>query len=292
MANPWKETATRYSDHNVSKLSASLAYYAVFSIAPIIVIAITVLGLVYGQQAASGQLEQTLSQWTSQRAAGFVQSIVENTNLTEGGAISIFVGAILLIVAATTAVADMQGSLNIIWGVQKSKDAGITDTLLVRLRAFFIILIGAVILLAAMLLTTLLPQFISQIEQSLGIPGIVMQIISYAVSLGLVFLLLMLLYNYLPDVDLTWKAVIPGALLAAVLFLIGQWAISFYLSQSDVAQRFGPAGAAIAFLIWVYYSAQIFYIGAEFTRAWYLYKGNRIRPIHKTELARRRVPAG
>lgn len=285
MANTLKETFAGYGEHKVSKMSASLAYYAIFSMGPIVLILITILGLVFGQQAG-GQLEGQIAQWTSPRIASFVQMIVQNTNVSQDSIISFIVAGLLLIVGATSVVADMQDSLNTIWGVRKNKDAGLIDTLMVRVRAFIMIVVTAAVLLAALLLTTLLPSFMTQLEETLGLPGFALQLISYGASMVLFWILFMILFKYLPDVEAGFRDVWFGALITAILFVVGQWLISMYLGRSEVSQQFGPAGAAIAFLLWIYYSAQVFYLGAEFTRSWYQRSGRRVKPIHHTELVR------
>lgn len=290
MANLLKETASRYSEHKVSKLSASLSYYAIFSMGPIILIIVTLLGLIYGQQAAAGQLQTQMAQFTSERIGAFVQMIVQNTNISQGSIIQFVVAGVLLLFGATTVVADMQDSLNTIWGVRKSRDAGIGDTLMIRVRALFIIVIAAALILAAVLMTAIVPKFLGRLEEILSLPAVVIQLMSYAISLALVWVLFMFMLKYLPDVELGIGDVWFGALITAVLFVVGQWLITFYLGRSGAADQFGPAGAAIAFLIWVYYSAQVFYIGAEFTRAWYQRKGRDIRPIHHTERMRQPQP--
>lgn len=290
MPNPLKETATRYGEHKLAKLSASLSYYAIFSMGPIILIMVILLGLIYGQEAAAGRLQTQVAQFTSERIGAFVQMIVQNTNLSQGSIIQFVIAGLLLLFGATTVVADMQDSLNTIWGVRKSRDAGIGDTLMIRVRSLLIIAVAAALILAAVLMTAIVPKFLGQLEEILSLPAIVIQAISYAISLALVWVLFMFVFKYLPDVELGFGDVSGGALVTAILFVVGQWLITYYLGQSGAADQFGPAGAAVAFLIWVYYSSQVFYIGAEFTRAWYQRRGRDIRPIHHTERLRQPQP--
>jgi membrane protein len=239
-----------FSDDKVPKLSASLAYYTVFSLAPMFIIIIFVAGLILGQEAAQGQIEAQLTGFIGADGASQVQDMIKNASINDKGGIPLIIGIVVLLIGATTVFGEIQDSINDIWGLKANPKAGVVKLLLSRLLSF-----GMIATLGFLLLV------------SLAATAVVESIVLFAI-----------IFKVLPDAKITWKAVWPGAIATAILFMIGKFLISFYISKSEIGSTYGAAGSLAILLVWIYYSAMILYFGAEFTREWALQHHSEIRP--------------
>lgn len=267
------ETIAEWNRHNVSRLAAALAYYTVFSLAPLVVISIAIAGAVFGENAARGEIVRQIEGLIGRAGAETVQTIIQNTS--EGGAnrLATIVGLVTLIIGATAVFGQLQDAMNIIWAVpQQPADPnrkwwwGVAVIIRKRFISFLMLLGTGFLLLVSLVISAVL----SLVGNFVGglVPGFgfVAQSLNFIVSLGIVMLLLAMIYKIVPDAPVAWGDVSLGAGLTALLFTLGKLVIGLYLGNSGVASPYGAAGSIIVILIWVYYSAQILFLGAEFTQ--------------------------
>lgn len=276
-----KETVTRWTEDKASALAAALAYYALFSLAPLVLIAVAVAGLVFGQQAAEGQLYTQLAGLIGDASAKAVQSIVANLHQQQGGGVlATVVGVATLLFGATGVFAQLQDSMNTIWKAKPPTTNGIVEFLRVRLLSFSMVLGIGFLLLVSLVLSAML----AAVGEYLGtfLPGgaAVGQALNATVSLVVVTALFAMIYKLLPDTPVAWRDVWVGALLTSFLFTLGKFAIGVYLGKASVASSYGAAGSVVILLLWVYYSSLILYLGAEFTHVYSMRHGSRRGATH------------
>ena len=275
-----KETVTRWTEDKASALAAALAYYALFSLAPLVLIAVAVAGLVFGHQAAEGQLYTQLAGLIGDAGGKAVQSIVANMHQQGGGVVATIVGIATLLFGASGVFVQLQDSMNIIWKAKPPTTNGIVEFLRVRLVSFSMVLGIGFLLLVSLVLSA----FLAAVSDYLGmfIPGgaAVGQALNATVSLVVVTALFAMIYKLLPDTPVAWKDVWVGALLTSFLFTVGKFAIGFYLGKASVASSYGAAGSVVILLLWVYYSSLILYLGAEFTHVYSMRHGSRKAATH------------
>lgn len=262
-----KETVQQWTSDNVPTHGAALAYYTVFAIAPLLLIAISIAATIFGNEAASGELFRILRDWTGDSSAAFLQDMVRNGNSHPGaGLFSSIVGGVALIFGASSVFVQLQTSLNQIWHVESRQRQGVWATVRNRLVSFGFVLASGFVLLFSLVVTIGISFAGDFFTTMRGSYEAVAQIINSVVSVGIVTVLFALIYRYLPEAQIAWRDVWVGALLTAVLFTIGKFLVGFYLGRSGVGSVFGAAGSLIVFLVWVFYSAQIIFFGAEFTK--------------------------
>jgi len=262
-----KFTANGYIEDNCLSRGAAIAYYTVFSLAPVLIIVIAIAGFVFGADAARGALLDEISSLMGRQGGEAIQTMIASASNRNQSGWAGAIGLITLFVTASGVFSELQASLNAIW---RAKPRAGTVSRLLRAR---LVSLGLVMTLGFLLLVSLV---VSTALSALGpwldgmFPGaqVLIRIISFLVSLSLVALLFGLIYKVLPDTSLAWRDVIAGAMATAILFNVGKFLIGLYLGSSSVASSFGAAGAFVLLLLWIYYSSQIFLIGAEFTRAW------------------------
>jgi membrane protein len=273
-----KKTIQEWSEDGAPRLAAALSYYAIFSLVPLLVIAIGIAGLFFQQDQVQAQVGQQISAVVGAEAAETVMGWLDATATREGGIIATVLGFVALLFGATGFFGQLQTSLNIMWEVEPKPDRGIKGMVRDRLLSFILILFIGLLLLVLMVLNTVLSTLGSFIEDLLPGGQIIWMLINYAINLALVVLLFAAIFKVLPDVQIRWRDVWMGALVTALLFVIGQILISLYLANAGVGSAYGAAGSAIIFLIWIYYSAQILFFGAEFTQVYAHRHGEQILP--------------
>jgi membrane protein len=272
------DTYTEWSQDNVSRLAAALAYYTIFSIAPLLVLLISIVGLVaghiWGPNAAHDEVIRQVHSLVGPDAAKFIGTLVENA-ATHGSGIAMVVSIALLLYGATNVFASLQNSLDTIWEVKPRPGLGIMGVLRSRLLSFAMILGIAFILMVSLVISTAL----SALTKHFGgeFPSFFWRTLEQVVSLGLFTLIFAAIYKILPDVKIGWRSVWVGAALTAVLFTVGKYLIGLYLGRSTTASVYGGAGSLVVLLLWVYYSSQILFIGAEFTQVYARRHGHGIR---------------
>jgi membrane protein len=253
-------------DDDAMRLGASLAYYTLFAIAPILVVATAVAGMVFGTEAVRGEIVGQLDHLLGREGAGVVQSLLEGASQRRAGIVATVVGTGTFVVAATGAFLELQGALNTIWRVKPNPGANVKAFVIDRLRSFGLVVAIGFLLLVSLAMTAALAALSGWLARRSSSIPLVWATINVVVSLAVTTALFALLYRFLPDVQLRWRDVTTGAFVTAVLFTVGQQLIGLYLGQTGVASTYGAAGSMMILLLWVYYSCQIVLLGAEFTR--------------------------
>ena len=274
-----KETVKEWSEDNAARLAAALAYYTIFSVPPLLIIVLAIAGQVFDQEVAQQQL---LNQVVSLVGSGgeavgtALETILDNVSRPEGSLIAIIIGIITLFFGASGVFGELHGALNTIWEVTPRGGRGILGTIKDRFFSFTMVLgIGFLLLVSLILSTTL--SVVGDFFTGLW-PGtvILMQIFNQIVSFGVITVLFALIYKVIPDVEIGWRDVGIGAAATALLFTLGKYLIGLYLGNTAVASTYGAAGSLIVILVWVFYSAQILFLGAEFTQVYANRYGSRI----------------
>lgn len=259
--------------------SAAVSFYTLFSLAPVTIITLAITGFFLGAESATKQFSDQISQLLGKNAADLIQETVASSQPQNQGWFATVVSIGVLVVGATTVFAQLQDSLNQIWGVKaKPSRSGLLVLVLQRLISFAMVLTVGFLLLVSLLLTTLLSAFVKYIEGTIKVPPFVLQGADLIVSLGVITVLFALVFKIMPDVQNRWRDVWRGAFATAILFTIGRFGIALYLSHSNVASIYGGAGSLVALLIWVYYSCAILFFGAEYTRAINEQNGGKVTP--------------
>jgi len=272
LATLGKETLTRWTENRAGTLAAALAYYALFSLAPLVLIAAAVGGLVFGRQAAEGQLHAHLAGMMGDAGARAVQRLVANLEQQRsGGIVATLVGLATLLFAASRAFAQLQGAMNIIWEAKPPTTRGIVEFLRVRFLSFSMVLGIGLLLLVALILAALGGYLGALLPGAAAVGQGLNTLVSLVVATGL----FAMIYKILPDTEVAWRDVWLGALVTSLLFTIGKLAIGFYLGKVSVASSYGAAGSVVILLLWVHYSAMLLYLGAEFTHVYSIRHGSR-----------------
>jgi membrane protein len=262
-----RETVTGFLEDEALTRGAAIAFYTVTSFAPLLLIVIAIAGLVFGEEAAQKALIGELSGLMGSGSADMLQSIIADARDTSSGIFSAIAGVVTLALAATGIFGEMQAALNRIWQVEKPSQ-GIGA--MIRARAASAGLVGVLgfLLIVSLAVSTAISALSGWIDASLGFGKIILWIANAVISLLLIAVMFAAIYKVLPDRRLEWKDVIVGAISSALLFTIGKSLIGWYLGGSSTASSYGAAGGLILLLLWVYYSVQIFLLGAEFTKAY------------------------
>lgn len=253
---------------------ASIAYFTMFSLAPALLVVIAVAGLVFGHEAAQGAIVSQLSGLMGRETAEAMQAMIRSASDRMTGTLATVIGIVTILLATTGVFGEVQSALNAVW---KAKPRSSTMTRLVRARlaslglviAFgFVLTVSLAVSAALSALSTFLHGVFPAMEMLLGV-------LDFALSIVLITAMFAAMYKVLPDTPIAWRDVAIGSLVATGLFEAGKYAIALYIGRSNIASSFGAAGALIVLLLWIFYSAQIFLLGAEFTRAWARVWGSR-----------------
>ncbi|MGH8188802.1 MAG: YihY/virulence factor BrkB family protein [Steroidobacteraceae bacterium] len=259
-----KCSVKHWSADQAPTIGASLAFYCAFSLAPLLVIILTVAGWIVGAEAAFGQLSQQLTSLFGKATADILINAMRNAQSADG-IVATIISVFTLFLGATTVFAALEAALEQIWGAKALAPSGVRGWLRTRLLSFGLILAVGFLLLVSLTITTVLTSLRSAIARRYEELVIVTGVLDFAISIGLITGLIALIYRYMPAKRLDWRPILWGALVTALLFNFGRWAIGLYLGRSTQPSAFGAAAAFAAMLLWLYYSAQIFLLGAEFT---------------------------
>jgi len=263
-----KETFTEWQEDKAPTLAAALAYYTVFSLAPLLIIVIAIVGLVFGADAAQGQIVGQLQSLIGKDGAQTVQDLIVKSSHPNSGIVATVIGVATLLWGASNVFTNLKEALNTIWNVKPTPGRGVWGFLQDRVLSFAMILSIGFLLLVSLVISALLAAVSYWLNGLLHVPVGIWQIVDFGISFGVVTLLFALIYKLLPDVNLAWNDVWIGAAITSVLFTIGKSLIGIYLGSSGIASTYGAAGSFVIVLLWINYSAQILFLGAEFTQVW------------------------
>ncbi|MEO0457996.1 MAG: YihY/virulence factor BrkB family protein [Cyanobacteria bacterium P01_A01_bin.114] len=275
-----KETFQEWSEDKASRLAAALAYYTMFSLAPLLVIVVAIAGFFFDKAAVKDQLTQQIQSLVGSEGAAFAQTALENAN-TPGentSLIASIISVVLLLVGATGVFGQLQESLNVVWNVEAKPGNAASGFVRKRLLSFAMLLTIGFLLMVSLVLSAGLAALSTYLSGLL--PGVdaLWQLLNIVLSLAIVTAMFALLYKYVPDVTINWDDVWMGSFITALLFTVGKFLLGLYLGNSGFSSTYGAAGSVIIILAWVYYSAQILFFGAEFTQVYARRYGSRIRP--------------
>lgn len=271
-----KESVAQWSDDYAPSMGAALAYYTIFSIAPLLVIAIAVAGFVFGADAARGEIFAQLRGMIGDDGASAIQGLVKSASETGKGTFAAIAGVVTLLLGATTVFGELQSDLDRIWDAPPSKEAGLKGLLRGRMLSFGMILGIGFLLLVSLVLSAALSALGHFWDNWFAGWEIVLQAVNFVVSFAIVTGLFAMIYKLLPRVRIEWRDVWVGSMVTSLLFAVGKLLIGLYLGKSGIASGFGAAGSLVVVLLWVYYSSQIFLLGAEFTKTYALRHGSHI----------------
>ncbi|HAT33688.1 MAG TPA: hypothetical protein DCW29_23455 [Janthinobacterium sp.] len=264
-------------NHRASSKGAALAFYTLFSLAPILILVIAIAGFFYGPDAARGELLAQLRALVGQQGADAIQLVLAGASNRDEGRLATLLATGLLLFGATSVFAELKASLDDIWQVPPLQQSGLWDALRTRLLSFGLVLVLAFLLMVSLVVSAALAVLERYWNGTWKDAAYLFAVLADLISFTVIAALFAVIYKMLPRVRLSWRDVLIGALGTAALFSLGKYVIGVYIGNSGVTSSFGAAGSLIALLLWVYYSAQIFFLGAEFARQFALQMGS-LRP--------------
>jgi membrane protein len=278
-----KETVQEWQDDKASRLAAALAYYTVFSLAPLVIIAIAIAGAVFGEEAARGEIERQIQGLVGSAGAEVIETAIQNANKPESnGGLASLISVVVLLFGASGVFGELQDSLNTVWEVQPKPGRGIMGFIKKRILSFSVVLGIGFLLMVSLIASAILSGLSAYMSHLLPGADWLWGILNFVISFGVITLLFALMFKFLPDVKITWNDVGIGAIITALLFTIGKTVLGRYLGES-FGSTYGAAASLIVVLAWVYYSAQILFFGAEFTQVYARRYGSQIVPAKDAE---------
>lgn len=282
LKNIWtllQQASKGFSNDKVLKMSGSLAYSTIFSIAPLIMLIIFLADIFYGRNAIEGTIYGQIRSFVGNEAAAQIQGMIRSTSLSGKSHMAAIIGVITLLLGATSVFGEIQDSINIIWGLKPKPKKGWVKLLLNRLLSFSVIGSFGFILLVSLVVNTIIEALMNRLQTLFPqVTVVLVYIVNQVVILGVTTLLFGVIFKVLPDARIKWRDVLAGAFATAVLFMLGKFVITFYINHSSVTNAYGAAGSLVIILLWVYYSSAILFFGAEFTKAYAAKHGSRIYP--------------
>jgi membrane protein len=263
-----KETYREWSEDNCLRLGAALAYYTIFSMAPLLVIVIAIAALAFGKQAAEGEILGQLEGLLGAEGAETVGGMVERASQPAAGILATLGGVVMMGIAASGLFGELQGALNEIWEVPPRPSRGIVVLLKERLASFSMILVIGFLLLVSLVLSAVLAGLHGFVTGLFPGAALVMELLNFVVSFGVITLLFAMIFKILPDAQIRWGDVWVGAAFTSFLFVVGKLAIGLYLGNTGAGSVYGAASSLVIVLLWVYYSSQLLFFGAEFTQVY------------------------
>jgi membrane protein len=276
------QSVEAWFDHSASSMGAAVAFYTIFSIAPLLLMLIAIVGFAVGAEAAQSAILFELEELIGTNGTQAVRAVLKGAGSSDGSIISLSLGALTIFVGATSVFAELQRSIDLIWGVQADKQKGLWRFFKIRLLSFaliigvgFLLIVSLVVSAGISALTTLWGSLFQRWE-------LLLQLLNALVSFGVITILFALIYKVLPSVKIAWSDVWLGATFTSFLFAVGKFAIGLYIGKSALSSSYGAAGAFVVLIVWVYYSAQIFFMGTEFTHLYAIRYGSRRPAVQAT----------
>jgi membrane protein len=273
-----RETLREFQDDQAARQAAALAYFTVLSLAPLLILIISVAGIVFGQENVQRQIIAQAAEALGEGSAELIEDALVATYQPGVGLVATIAGVVMLFVGASNVLNQLKTSLNYIWGVSPETGRGVRGIVIDRIVTITIVLGVGFLLLVSLVIQTALSIVLSAATDLA--PGVapLLRTLNFVVAFGVITLLFAMIYRFLPNVEIAWGDVWIGAAVTSLLFAVGQFAISLYIANSGVASAYGAAGALVIILIWIYYSASILLFGAEFTQVYVRRFGSRIQP--------------
>jgi membrane protein len=266
-----------FSEDGAMRFSAALAYYSIFSIAPLLLVAVGIAGLVFGEDTVRQEVERQLSGILGARTTRAVETLMDAWQKRGSGMATVF-GIVALVLGASGVFGQLQDALNAIWKVKAKPGRGWLQFLRHRFLSLAMVLGTGFLLLVSMILTTVLNAFATRVETVLPLSEVIAHVLNFALSFGVITLLFAMIFKFLPDAKVRWRNVWIGALGTALLFTVGKELLGWYLGRESTVSAYGAAGSVVLVVLWVYYASVILFIGAEFTKAFAQKTGSSISP--------------
>lgn len=282
-----KETFQEWQNDNASLLASSLAYYTVFSLAPLLILVIAIVGAIFGEEAAKGEIVTQIKGLVGVEGAKVIETAIANSDQPSTSRWASFISIVVLFFGASGVFGQLQDALNIIWNVKVKPGLNIIKLIQKRILSFTAVIGIGFLLLVSLVINAAIAALNHYLSEFLPGSDFIWQFLNFALSFAVVTFLFALMYKYLPDVHITWRDVTVGAIITAFLFTIGKSLLGAYLGSGSFGSTYGAAGSLVVILLWVYYSAQILFFGAEFTQIYAKKYGSQIVPndfaVHKEE---------
>ena len=281
MNDLWKtlrQTGSEFFEDKVPRLAAALAYYSIFSLAPLLLIAVSIVGIFFGDDAASGVLDDQLRASMGDTAAAAVQEMVANARKPADNLLASLMGLTVLVIGAGGVFGQLQDALNTVWGIAPRPGRGLRGIVRDRFLSFSMVLGIGFLLLTSLALSAFLQAASDTVGRVLPLHPLFWGVLSAVVSFAVISLLFAAIFKVLPDAEIAWRDVVEGALFTAALFTLGKFALGWYLGREATSSTYGSAGSLVLILLWVYFSAIILLLGAEFTQVYARLRGREIAP--------------
>lgn len=273
-----KESAVNFIADDALKFSASLSYYTIFSIAPMLIIAIAIGSFLFGRAAIEGHLFEQINSIVGNEAALQIQEMLRHTTLRKNNLAATIIGVAVFFIGATGVFGEIQSTINRIWGLKAKPKKGLIKYFVNRILSFAMVVSIGFLMVVSLIASTVIGMLNTKLNTILPEATFILVIVNNAVSLLIISLLFAVVFKYLPDSIVRWKDAWIGSLFTSALFLLGKYLIGLYLSASSGASAYGAAGSVVLLLLWVYYSSILLYFGAEFTKSYALKHGSGIYP--------------
>lgn len=278
--NVLKSSVDEFLEHKATRMSAALAYYTVFSMGPLLLLIISLAAAFFGREAIEGEVYTQLDEFLGAEAAKQIQAVIRNAAVEGASKVGGIIGGITLLFGATGVFGEIQGSINDMWEVKAKPKRGWVKLIQNRMLSFSVIMSLVFVLLVSLSITTFIDTFSNRLSEMFpGVALVVIYIINQSLTLLVVTAIFAVIFKVLPDAEIRWRDVIWGAVTTAILFMIGKFAISFYIGRSDLGSTYGAAASIVVVLLWTYYSTMILYFGAAFTKVYAVSYGMEIRPM-------------
>jgi len=282
LSNIWqllKKASEEYIGDRALKLGASLSYYTIFSLPPLLIIIISICGFFFGAEAVKGEIYGQISHLVGKDSAIQIQEMIKNAALSKDGVLATTIGIITLIFGASGVFGEIQDSINLIWGIKAKPNRGLAKLIRNRLVSFSMIVVIGFLLLVSLVVNALIEILNTKLQVIFPHTSVyIFYVVNLIILFAIITLLFAIVFRTLPDGKVAWKDALIGSLFTSFLFMIGKSAIGLYLGNSKIATTYGAAGSLIIILLWVYYSALILYFGAEFTKVYSYTFGSKITP--------------
>ena len=274
-----KATLKDFSEDKMTRLSGALSYYTVFSLAPLLVVLISIAGFVWGQDAVEGRVYETMDGFLGPTGADQLQDTIKHASLAGKSTLAAIIGGFALLLGATTVFAQIQDAINDIWDIKVKPKRGWLKLIKNRLLSFSLVITLGFLLLVSLALSAAIDVVANNLQDRFpDVTVVVFFILNLLITFIITSALFAVIFKVLPDATIAWRDTIPGALITGLLFILGKFAISLYISKSDIGGTYGTAGSLVILILWVYYSSLILYIGAAITKNYAVEFGNGIRP--------------